>query len=340
MMRPETLTGLAPELLHHLALYFGRLGALLTERSPNVAVGAIVRANAAWLALEEEGKYLSNIATTIAGADATRVAAHFAMDRIDELGGVAEAASTTLDQAGQVALRALASVPTSCLSAGVSQAIERRAVARARARRGSAVDLAVERVRRAVLTMASDGAPANARATELEKVIHVWAWSDKDELVEQVVAEELQPIGWELYHAANWDGLRRALAPFRAVIDSLAARIERNPDKIAYAAGCAEILMFTSETESTIEKQIAAGERTLRVCPTHRNGRLVMASYLCDKATRSLDVPWVTGEVARTAEALVARAEQLYPASKSLPEARERLEAAKARLGRAFWGTG
>jgi hypothetical protein len=200
--------------------------------------------------------------------------------------------------------------------------------------------MAIERVRRGVLALASDGAQANARAAELEKVIRVWEWSDGDELVEQVVAEELQPIGWELYHAANWEGLRRALGPFRAMIDSLATRIEKNPDRIAYASGCAEIMMFSSETETTIERQIAAGERTLRVCPTHRNGRLVMASYLCDKAMRSLDLPWVTGEAARAAEELVARAEQLYPASKSLPQARERIEAAKARLGRAFWGIG
>jgi hypothetical protein len=138
----------------------------------------------------------------------------------------------------------------------------------------------------------------------------------------------VEKIGWELYRARRYDDLRRLLEPYRPVFESLAARIAADPSEIAYASTCAQMFVFSAELGKTASDRRALAERAISICPTHRNARLILASALCDDAMaamRKLDVFNASREVPRI-EALLARAESLYPQSTNLPIARRMLE--------------
>jgi hypothetical protein len=350
LLESGDLTTFPPELAHHVALYFARLARAVEPFSFEVAVGAHQRAIAAWLTLGAQKRYLAALATEITDASGEEaqafagpesgagVAERFALERLDELGAAAERSAPTLDRSGASALACLAFVAGSAQKAGGSEGFARRASIRAESRRARAIDAALDPVREAVQDTATRDLLPLKRAEALARAAQVWTWSGRDASVEHFVVEQLVPIAWDMYRANDWDALRAALLPFQAMVDSLATRIERAPlDMVAYAATCADVLMFEAESQTTLERQMQVGERLLRVCPSHRNGRLVMAAYLCDKATRMVDTPFVGSDVAAAAEALVDRAEKMYPASKSLDAAKKALERAKSRSPHAFW---
>jgi hypothetical protein len=115
------------------------------------------------------------------------------------------------------------------------------------------------------------------------------------------------------------------------MFEQLAARIEQDPSRIAYAAGCAQMFVFLSEVDRYAPSKLAMAERAVKICPTHRNGRLVLASVLCAQAMdamRGIGVFARKGELERI-EALLGRAEGLYPQTSDLPEARRMLERVK-----------
>lgn len=336
LVETEDLSNLSPELAHHVAVHFGRVARSVPESAFDVAVAAHERSLAAWLTLGAEGRYLARLSAEIRGDEGSGPASgaaageRFAVERIDEVAWIAESAVPTLGRAGAAALAALARVPALCERLP-SERLARRARARAESRRAQAIDLALEPVREAVAEATTRDLAPRERGERLVKAILVWGWAGHDALVEHFVVEQLVPIAWEIYRASQWEVLRALLAPFAPCVDSLAARIERDPiGGVAYAAACGDALMFEAEAETTLDRQIAIAERLLRVCPTHRNGRLVLAAYLCDKATRMVDQPFVGDAVAREAQALVDRAEALYPASKSLEAARAALARARA----------
>jgi hypothetical protein len=161
-----------------------------------------------------------------------------------------------------------------------------------------------------------------------------WRWAGEDEGVEQFAVEQLTPIAWEHYRGAQWGELRRLLQPVEPLVDSLGRRIKRDPSRIAYAGPCAQIFVFRSEAEENAERQLELAEEGLRICPTHRNGRLILSNILLDTAMKLLDPTYrITREQVERAAAHVDRAEQLFPASKKLPEARERLAQGKRAAG-------
>jgi len=338
LVETESPSNLSPELAHHVAVHFGRVARSVPESAFDVAVTAHERSLAAWLTLGAEARYLARLMTEIRGdeggpsgpASGAAAGERFAVERIDEVAWIAESAAPTLGRAGAAALAALSRVPAICERLP-SERLARRARARAESRRAQAIDLALEPVREAVAEATTRDLPPRERGERLVKAILVWAWAGHDALVEHFVVEQLVPIAWEVYRASQWEVLRALLAPFVPCVDSLAARIERDPiGGVAYAATCGDVLMFEAEAETTLDRQIAIAERLLRVCPTHRNGRLVLAAYLCDKATRIADQPFIGDAAAREADALVDRAEALYPASKSLEAARAAIARARA----------
>lgn len=345
------LRGLAPELVHHLAIYFGRLARAARGMSGawayELAVAAERRSIAAWLVLGAERRWLAKLADEIleptgdasAGPESgAGIAERFALERIDEIGQAAERAAPSLAPAGQAALAVLAAVRDDVAGLEASERFVRRAITRAESRRAQAIDHALEPIREAVQEATTRDLLPTRRVEALVRATVVWSWSGRDPHVEHFVVEQLVPIAWELYRASQWPELRAALAPFAPVVEALASRIERDPmNDLAYAAGCADVLMFEAESQTTLDRQIAIAERLLRVCPSHRNGRLVLAAYLCDKATRMLDTPFVGQDVATQAEALVDRAEKLYPQSKALEGAKSALARARGRSPHAFW---
>jgi hypothetical protein len=89
--------------------------------------------------------------------------------------------------------------------------------------------------------------------------------------------------------------------------------------------------VFLSDIATEPGWRLAHAERAVRICPTHRNGRLVLAALLCDQAMTSMRTMVLVvrrAEIERV-EALVRRAEALYPASDDLKEAKAMLERAK-----------
>jgi hypothetical protein len=124
------------------------------------------------------------------------------------------------------------------------------------------------------------------------------------------------------------------IEPVWPLVDSLTRRIETDPSKNAYAARCAQMLVFKADVARTEAETTAIAERALRICPSHRNTRLTLAHSLCEQALRLLPGARApTHQGCASAEAMIKRAESLYPSAGRLPEAQKRLTEAKKLLG-------
>jgi hypothetical protein len=334
-------------MLHHIALYYSRVASTLENAAPDAAANAWMRSLAAWLALGEERTYLARLEDAILG-DARNTGASSAaavksvagvlippervpLELVSDLGKRAEGSARDLAPAGRAALLALAWVGEAARIAGVAAEPTRRAQQAAERHRNAALDAAL-----AVIGEALDEANVRGELTTsgrpiLLRALHVWAWSGNDEAVEQFVIDRLATVGWELYRARAWDALRHAFDPFRPLIDHLARRIEHDPSKIAFAAPCAQMLVFLTDVEQAPFRKLEIAERAVRICPTHRNGRLNLASLLVDDALTSMRqmVLFARKDELARVEKLLARAESLYPKSTELPEAKAMLERVK-----------
>lgn len=328
-------------MLHHVALYFGRVAKALEGFAPDAAANAWMRALAAWLALGEERVYLAKLEEGILGPDAAKPKGkatavlippeRVPLEIVADLGRRAEGASRDLAPPGRAALLALAWVGEAGRIAGVDADVTRRAQVAAERNRNAALDAAL-----AVVGEALDEANVrgdlskNGRAI-LVRTLDVWMWSGQDEAVEQFVMERLATVGWELYRARAWDALRHTFDPFRGMIEHMAVRIEQDPSRIAYAAPCAQMFVFLTDIEQNEARKRELAERAVRLCPSHRNGRLNLASLLCDQALASLRqmVLFARRDELGRVEAQLTRAETLYPQSSELPEAKAMLERVK-----------
>ena len=90
--------------------------------------------------------------------------------------------------------------------------------------------------------------------------------------------------------------------------------------------------VFLSDVDPVPSRRLELAERAVRLCPTHRNGRLVLASLLCDQVitlTRAM-VLFARREDVERCEAWLARAEALYPTARRLPEAKAALDRVKS----------
>lgn len=324
------------ELLHHLALHHALVARTLESVAPEAAANAWMRSLAAWLALAEERAYLLALTEAILGNE-TKAAARIppervALEVIAEVGRRAESTARDLAPSGRAALLALAWIDEAARIAGVSDETEKAAHREAERRRNAAVEAALSPVNEAFEDAKARGTLSREGRGVLVRALEIWAWSAHDEAVEHFLVDRLGTVGWELYRARDWDALRDLLDPFRGMIDHLATRIERDPSKIAYAAACAEMYVFLSDVDRALARKLEYAERSVRVCPTHRNGRLTLASLLCDQAMAIMRGSMSV--IARKAqldqvEALIARAEKLYPQTTDLPEAKAMLDKVK-----------
>jgi hypothetical protein len=328
-----------PEMLHHVALYYGKVASALEGVAPDAAANAWMRALAAWLALGEEASYLARLEDAILGdakkaKDKTGVLIppeRVPLEIVADLGKRAESTSRDLAAPGRAALLALSWVGEAGRIAGVPADVTRRAEQAAERRRNAALDAAL-----AVIGEALDEANVRGELTTtgraiLMRAMQVWVWSGNDELVEQFVIDRLATVGWELYRARSWDALRFTFDPFRPMIDHMARRIENDPSKIAFAAPCAQMFVFLTDIEPVPFRKLELAERAVRLCPSHRNGRLNLASLLIDDALATMRQMVLFARKAELdrVEALLNRAESLYPQSTELPEAKAMLERVK-----------
>jgi hypothetical protein len=328
-----------PEMLHHIALYYGRVASTLEGSFPDAAANGWMRSLAAWFALGEERTYLARLEDAILGdarkaKDKTGVLIppeRVPLEVVADLGKRAEGSARDLAPAGRAALLALSWVGEAGRIGGVPDEVTRRALAAAERWRNAALDAALAVIGEALDEANMRGELTTSGRAILLRALDVWVWSANDEAVEQFVIDRLAPVGWELYRARAWDALRFTFFPFRPMIEHMARRIEQDPTKIAFAAPCAQMFVFLTDMEqgTTIKHELA--ERAVRLCPSHRNGRLNLASLLVDQALASMRqmVLFARKDELERVESLLTRAEKLYPQSTELPEAKAMLERVK-----------
>ncbi|MBX3230816.1 MAG: hypothetical protein KIT84_01255 [Labilithrix sp.] len=327
-----------PELLHHLALFHAKAASALESTAPDLAANAWVWSLASWLALGEERAYLSRLEEAVLGPSAAKTAGippeRVGHELVGELGRRADAASRDLKPAGTSALLALARSDDAAKIASLPDAARQRLKVETNRRRNAAIEGALDVIREALDEANVQGELTTKGRTLVLRAVAVWTWSGHDEQVEHFVVGQLERIGWELYRERNWSALRYLLDPFKPMMETLARRVEKDPSQLAYAAGCAQMFVFMSETDMDPRTKLAAAERAMKICPTHRNGRVVLASMLCDNALdllREMTIVKRAADVER-AEAMIKRAEVLYPATRELDAAKKKLEEVKTKV--------
>ena len=328
-----------PELLHHLALFHANVATALEGTAPEQAAAAWGSSLAAWLALAEERSYLERLQASVLGdvartprsTDVGISPERVPFEALAEVARRADRAARDLAPAGRAALLALARTNDAARTAGASTDVALRVRVEAERRRNAAIESALSVIGEGLDEANVRGELASSGRKLLLRAIPVWTWTSHDEAVEHFVVDRIDKIGWELYRARSWDALRQLLDPFRPMFDSLAARIERDPSQIAYAAACAQMFVFLAEVDTHVPRRLVMAERAVKVCPTHRNGRLVLASALCDQAidTMRAMVLFARKDELERVQALLGRAESLYPQASELPEAKGMLERVK-----------
>lgn len=330
------LKNCAPELLHHLAVFQAKVAMALEVSAPELAASAWGRSLAAWLALGEERSYLVGLEELVLGNSALRSRSEEqvtspAIDLISEIARRADASARDLAPAGRAALLALTRTDEAARIAGASPSPARRVRMEAERRRTAAIDAALAVIADGLEEANVRGELASSGRMLLLRATSVWTWTSNDEAVEHFVVEWIDKIGWELYRARRMDVLRDLLDPFRPMFESLASRIERDPSKIAYAAACAQMFVFLAETEHHMPRKLEVAERAVKICPTHRNGRLVLASVLCDEAINTMQsmVVFAKRSELERVHNVLERAESLHPQTSGLPDAKQMLERVK-----------
>ena len=345
----------APRLVHALACYLDRLsdayaGAARTARGRHEAAAADhatvesstrVRALACWVRLLDEHEHLASLARRAAGdalsaTEAGAAAEEAALRAWVELAERARGASRSLDPDGAVALAALARTSDACRMAGASAKTSRALVDRADSARASAIGAALEPIEAGLREVRQLDDVAARAAPLLGTVARVWEWSGRDVAVERFAVDELTTLGWDVYRRADWSALRALLAPVVDLFESLESRILADPNEhLSYSARCAQMFVFRSDVAADWVREWEYVERALRLCPTHRNGRLNLANLCLSRAISALDgatIFTIKREI-EAAEGFIARAEGLFPTAGKLELAKKRLAEAKRRVG-------
>jgi hypothetical protein len=337
LTRATPLAGVDPQLLHMLAVFHGRVADALARSAPAPAVALYGRSMAAWLALGSEKSYLERSIRAVLGESSSQGSIDQAItDALQypmrELGTRARRGARDLDADALTAMRALAQVPQACRIAGIEPRVASKMEAYAERQRAQAIEEALAPIGVALGESKALG-KAEQRAAELiGRVVRVWHWSDRDEHVERYAVDEFTAIAWNLYHQPGYEPIRGLIAPMEPLIDSLADRVENNPANIAYAAPCATMLMFRSDCSTTLEEQRRHAERSVAICPPHKNGRITLANVLCHEVRNRLDRGLLPAAERATLLATLDRAQELWPDTKGVSELRQRLD----RI--AWWG--
>jgi hypothetical protein len=331
LTRPRRYDGLRPTLIHHLALWHH---AVARAAPPDAeAEEAWLHALAAWTALAAEATYLHALAEAVAGdavpaADREAVALGAPSRLLAELEAFGLEGAPALSNATALALRVLARVPEALARCGTTHdgvrgglrgpddTVESHPLAReARRRRRTLVDAAMEPVHRALEEAQAKGQPGEPHLAAFASAVRVWRFTAHDLELERFVLDQVLPIAWELYNHKHWSLLRRLDQTIAAVVDALAARLGQDPELVAYASRVAQMLVFRAELEGRFETQLEIAERALALCDTHRNGRLVCADLLSERALRRIETAplWDRKRAALEARVDTRRAESLFP---------------------------
>ncbi|MFO0615150.1 MAG: hypothetical protein U0414_21340 [Polyangiaceae bacterium] len=341
----DDLRHLAPEYLHHLAIFFDRVARAIASAIGEKASGprprgaalrdayldARTRSTAAFIALHDRTAYLTEYARRVLGGapssvDVQSTALTIVAECVDDLARAARDGARVLSRGSELALEALARVRTACRMSGAEERTQAAFARRAESARMGAIDEALAPLLDALAEARVREAPVRELVTIFAKIHAVWVWSSGDDTVERFAVDGVLDFCWEIRRKHDLSGIGLLLAPCVPLYESLANRIETDPKHhIGYASKCAQVYCFRSDAETQSEKELAFAERAIKLCSTHRNGRATVAHILCNRAIAKLSTALVTRSVIEAAKRDIARAEELWPTS-------TRIAAAKAKL--------
>lgn len=249
------------------------------------------------------------------------------LQEIDDLQQEARAGVGSLCAASSLALWTLQRSGEALARAGVRGALAQEVEGRAVRACASTIDLALGRISQKLADAAAKDADEEAQAALFAEAASVWRWSNRSPQAERYIVEKVTPTLWAAYRARRFDTLQRLLEPVAESTASLTRRVLRDPNELAYAAPCAQVLVFRAEVANSARAKMELVERALSVCPSHRNARLVLSDILVNRALDSLRWGWPFARTRQKARAAadLRRAEQLFPMLKRLPAARQRL---------------
>ena len=330
-VHPSAMRGRAGTLLHHLAVYNARVAD--SSHDATEQERARLCSLAAWIALADEGSYLRKLVSAVLDdEDVQDAIAQAALVPLDELGERATAGARERDEPSRRALSALGHVSDACRMSGCAATVESRFERHAARLRARAIDVALAPIREAVSDATARGQAEREGAALMQRVADVWHWAGGDEHIERFAVDTVTPIAWNVYHEEHSDrALRQLIAPLEPLVDRLGWRIEADGSRIAYAASCAQMFVFRSEVSTSAIVRRRWAERSLQICPSHRNGRLILASLLVHEVRDHLDRSplFLMGAKMTELEAQLSRAEELYPRTRGLDDLKQRLADAK-----------
>jgi hypothetical protein len=348
-LEPETLAGLEPPLVHHLALVWEALARAHADRadarwpSERRATALAARALAAWAHLAAEARYLEELARRVAGQALpdggaerlAREAGALAVERVTEaaLAGARERKASARAYLG--ALRESASIAR---VAGLDRDASARLAAELERARASVVDEALAPLAASLAEAKAQGDEVRRGPALLGEVAKAWTFCHEDVAVERFAVEQLAPVAWVAYKDPGWNSLRALFVPLEGLLESFARRFEGpraewSTTELAYAAPCAQTLVFRSELAEG-DRRFVLVERALAICPGHRNARIVLAGLLLELAVTGLSQRgWLLeAHELELSRARIARAEELWPTHSQLEHARGRLRELEARV--------
>jgi hypothetical protein len=319
-LRPARHDSVSDRALHAIAaLEHARFDVLVAgsdERATETSARALA---AAWSALGQRTAYLAEVAAPILGASASAAGAVTSAIGIDRvIDALMERARTGGDLGGL--LRGLA-------AAGAPGTDTARRAARARL---DALDLVIDPLRRTLDELATRRPSVDEVVAAFAAVRAAWRRCDRDMELEVLAVERLADFAWDLYRERKLSELARVLEEVTEPASSLASRIELGLEAIAWAAPCAQVLVFRAELAPRFDAQVELAQRAHVVCPTLRNARLVLGDFLLTRAERAIDRNADVTTAGTKPEDDVSRAAELHPDLKRLPAIREKLAKRRA----------
>lgn len=314
--------------IHAAAVLFERLAPLPrfagTDRGRALELASL----RAWCRLTEKPDLLRGIAEAAAGEDAAKIDLEILIQDLPF--HTLEA----IEKRALIGARERTAASRSALQLlGTAASLENN-------RYGRRAKIAIDRILDEA-TAAPLEAIHEAKAQESDKLAEdalmalaaVWQWADRPLVLETQTLEMADHFLWAWNKADGKGPLKeRTMRNLAPLVDSLATRIERDSTEMfAWSALCAQSLIFLSDDLLTQGDRVAAAERAVRVCPTHRNARSRLAFHRADAALTR--IARNTRDGLEEADRLLADGERLFPASPTVRNARERWEAAALRLG-------
>ena len=269
-----------PLVLHVVAVLFDRWAGEL-EAGPDPAVLFVAtslrrRAHEAWRLLARERTYLRELLGRIAKVDEA--------DAVDAI--VAGRASTVLAAWARQAQPALvAGRPQGAVLLRVLRELERDAELEPEARelRESLIDALLAPLRNEDSERSAGRAQIPERIAGLTAWARTWHATEGDPYFGLRTLERLVDLGWELRSSGKYPLLRELYAPFRPMLEMLAAEVRRGGSASSYASLVGDGFVQLACTDPTALAQIATCERALVICPRHKLAESMLAFYLAQR---------------------------------------------------------